>query len=475
MCRGNCVLNPEYTRISVMDDFAWSLYVLDLMVWLYFFLISLYVIALFIWSIVLWAAVALMMIFAAVAACCAACMAGGGECLSGCGDCSSCSCNCGDCGNGCCLDCCFGVHHGGGGPVDADMMFWSGPFPSDPFWGYGGYGHVDLSPITYNQNTSDGSCCDCRPFCLPIAWLFYVFPLIPENAWGGILGFFVMGTHQHTPTSRMYSGGNAIIEFLRMGWRRRADLHEDDNWRDRVYSFIMSDSVTETSGGGSPEHIDSPPSQTTGLLVDGAVVRIGNSRVQCIDRPFEKERDGCFESSFEDYQSRKCWICQDSNDQWDLWVSCRHLFCSRCSTQMLQRRMPCPLCRTASSTVLRGVACHSDPADIMLTPSNSEASIEDLTRPILPSPGFGGASPPRVSSIQHDPAERFINAGVPPRSTSSTSGAQQQLSSRAAAAAAAAAAALAAAAAAAAASARGAGSEPGHEQTRHNDDARAGG
>jgi hypothetical protein len=52
-----------------------------------------------------------------------------------------------------------------------------------------------------------------------------------------------------------------------------------------------------------------------------------------------------------------CWICREESDEWDLWVSCHHLFCSRCSSQMLIRRMPCPLCRVASTTVLRGETC----------------------------------------------------------------------------------------------------------------------
>ena len=71
---------------------------------------------------------------------------------------------------------------------------------------------------------------------------------------------------------------------------------------------------------------------------------------------------------------------QKSNDEWDLWLTCRHMFCKNCSTEMLRlvgssrpascacsvlsnecgvgalarRRMPCPLCRRASTVVQRG-------------------------------------------------------------------------------------------------------------------------
>ena len=92
----------------------------------------------------------------------------------------------------------------------------------------------------------------------------------------------------------------------------------------------------------------------------------------------------CVESSFEDYlqllackdvfsfscflqqlQSmisllrNVCWICREESEEWDMWLSCHHIFCARCSSQMLLRRMPCPLCRVASTTVLRGGKCNA--------------------------------------------------------------------------------------------------------------------
>lgn len=86
------------------------------------------------------------------------------------------------------------------------------------------------------------------------------------------------------------------------------------------------------------------------------VIRIGSAQASVISRPFDEEDDRCFPSSFEDYAQNKCWICQEPRSQWDLWLSCRHLFCRDCSTQMLRRGMPCPLCRVVSSSVLRGTA-----------------------------------------------------------------------------------------------------------------------
>jgi hypothetical protein len=81
---------------------------------------------------------------------------------------------------------------------------------------------------------------------------------------------------------------------------------------------------------------------------------ISRARAIYIARQFDIVTDSCVASSFDDYKRGECWICRDNNEEWDLWVSCHHLFCRDCSTEMLHRKMPCPLCRVASSTVLRG-------------------------------------------------------------------------------------------------------------------------
>merc|ERR1712187_598125 len=64
--------------------------------------------------------------------------------------------------------------------------------------------------------------------------------------------------------------------------------------------------------------------------------------------------DNLISSSIEDYQNNVCAICHHDNEKWDLWSSCHHLFCQDCSSEMLSRGMPCPLCRASSATILRG-------------------------------------------------------------------------------------------------------------------------
>lgn len=389
-CRGECVNPDQYGWSSLADDLAWSLYIIEVMVWSYLFCTALYAIALFIWAVVLWTLVILMLIAACIAAACVALAQGAGECG---GDCSCGSCECAGLDTECCF---FGGAGGGGSPVETDMFYFASPhhgFVGD--WGYWGY--VGGDPYSSQGGNGDCcSCCKCRTICCPIAWLFYVFPIMPENAWGGLVGYMVLGTHQRTPPDRMYAGGDQLTEFLRMGWRRPGDLHRNSDWRQQVFDFIMGPEE-------APAHVAAAPSLGQVYMHDGEardVIAIGrSSKAVLIRRQFDKDRDECFSSSYDDYKEGVCWICQDRHDEWDMWLSCRHLFCSRCSTQMLSRRMPCPLCRIASSTVLRGSAYTphqpagyrpplQDPGehqeDTPLLPNHSQTSANSQPMLLLP-------------------------------------------------------------------------------------------
>jgi len=352
-CRGECVSSTSYSLDAFKDDLAWSLFVLDLGLWLYIFLATLWVVTLFIWSIVLWLAVVALLVLAGTVALCAAC-GEAASCFSG----ECCSDACGrDClfdgvsGTGDCCGC-FPATVDSGGGTAVDAFYWGGAYPYDPIWGY--YSGVGLEPVS-----GDGrSCCCCcdshdgaRSVCAPIAWVLYVLPALPENAWGGLCGF-LMGTHHLVDPERLYQGGSPMVEFMRMGWRRSTDLHNNDTWRDQVFEFITgqqmehADHTADLSSEASSSRASSPSQRT---------LSVGGARILYVDRPFALNGDdNCVPSSYEDYLDNSCWICTQGCDEWDLWLSCRHLFCRSCSTEMLRRRMPCPLCRVASSTVLRG-------------------------------------------------------------------------------------------------------------------------
>lgn len=57
VCRGSCVQNQVYTLTSLRDDFAWSAYSFDLMIWMYACTAVLYVLAVVCWSFALWSLV----------------------------------------------------------------------------------------------------------------------------------------------------------------------------------------------------------------------------------------------------------------------------------------------------------------------------------------------------------------------------------------------------------------------------------
>jgi len=365
-CPGDCVTNPKFID-QIMDEMAWSVYVLDLCMWSYLFFAAVYFVTLFIWSIVLWTAVIVITLCLLIAALCMACGAACGDGAGGSCDCGAC---CGDsstmgCGDCCCPLASFHAGAGDAGATDA-VFYWSGPVPYDPFWGYSGYGGYGGPP------SSGGDCCDgcCSTLCRPIAIMLFYFPVMPENMWGGVVGL-CMGTRTNTPADRSYQGGNSFIDFLGMGWRRRGDLHDNSSWRLQVHDFLLSEGqyadAREPLNGGPP-YYSVPLDSTVG---NPRQQRIGGANVIDVDRPFTEE-DNCPESSFEDYKSNQCWICASERDQWDMWLSCHHLFCKDCSTQMLRRRMPCPLCRVVSTTVLRGKKSEN-------VPGNPEAELHNNT------------------------------------------------------------------------------------------------
>ncbi|CAJ1372191.1 unnamed protein product [Effrenium voratum] len=328
VCHGECLAMDQYSYTMFKDDFAWSLYVLDLGLWAYIFLGVIWAVTLFIWSVVLWAMVILVFCGVLVAGIFASCCEGGNADCVGC----NCACDCGGCG--------FPTVPSAA-PGSIDFFYWGGPLGPAP--------GVDCNCCSGCNTYTCGSWRSCCLCCWPIAWLLLVFPRAPENCWGGLLGR-LFGTHPLTAPERLYPGGNCVVEFFGMAWRRGADLHADEEWRTQVYNFLAG-----------PEEAEVGRAQMS-LVQDGElrpVMPLGrNSHAILINRPFDKVGDSCVESSYNDYAKNQCWICQDdTRTEFDLWLGCHHIFCSKCSTEMLKRHMPCPLCRVASTSVLRGQSC----------------------------------------------------------------------------------------------------------------------
>lgn len=184
----------------------------------------------------------------------------------------------------------------------------------------------------------------CGPVCLRV---LSAMPIMPENAWGGLVGM-CLGTH---PLRNTYTGGSRVAELLRMGWRREVDLsglaQAEDGLTAQEWRELVQQSLLEVAAAGN---VLQNGRENSRPLLQGSGVPVGINVREELDRRFAPE-DELF--NWDQYSDNECWICCSDNETWDLWVSCRHAFCSRCSTQMLSRFMLCPLCRTASTCVVR--------------------------------------------------------------------------------------------------------------------------
>lgn len=249
-CHGECLAVQRYSISALKDDLAWSIYVLDVGAWSYAFFCTFCLMAVCMWSLLLWVVlVACLAVLLAVALrrycreedamASAAEERDPGSRL--CGDCR--------CAPDLWLCCCWapGSATGRAPPLPVGesapgyhaFFAAAGRPPPSALWGTArtalGAPDEDGGRRCLERH---GGCCAC---CGPLTWLLYVFPVMPENAWGGLLGFFVLGTHRCTPTERLYQGGNPLTEFLRLGWRRTADLHSDGSWRQQVHDLLFSE------------------------------------------------------------------------------------------------------------------------------------------------------------------------------------------------------------------------------------------
>eukprot|EP00928_Gymnodinium_smaydae_P040051 TRINITY_DN27228_c0_g1_i2.p1 TRINITY_DN27228_c0_g1~~TRINITY_DN27228_c0_g1_i2.p1 ORF type:complete len:557 (-),score=48.96 TRINITY_DN27228_c0_g1_i2:422-2059(-) len=204
--------------------------------------------------------------------------------------------------------------------------------------------------------------CSCLPrcwFCRPLAWVLVRFPTMPANFWGGLLGY-CLGTHQYSRrpyTSQHHPIANRFIDLLSLR-SSSDDLHDNAGWRERVRAFVFdrdldalaaSPPQQETMEGAS-EGVEEPDIQQPLLAMRESFGVL----VQDMERPFDRRIDNCQVSTFNDYANGVCWLCmEDSSPTWDKWILCGHMFCTVCSEAMLERSMPCPLCRTASFQVVR--------------------------------------------------------------------------------------------------------------------------
>lgn len=328
-CRGDCVTVSEYDVEFFMADVGWSVWALEMGLWLYALCTVLWCTAMVAWCILLWLVVLVILLVALIASAIGLCGEGVGAFCDSAGSChvSSCSCD---------LCCCGPGQDASASGVD--MFYYAGPMPYDPFWGYG----------AEYLSTGRNECPSCAWWLRPLAWVAYMAPAPPENVWGGAMGYCILGTHPLTPDCWAARESDGVVSALRRSCASVApDLHENESWRLAVGEWL---GVEGREGRQFQEQRAAPAIGRQGHQA----ARVGGVRCRRIRRSFRLPGDALVPSSAEDYAADCCWICRDGSDTWDLWTNCRHVFCAACSSEMLMRRMPCPLCRTHSHEVLRG-------------------------------------------------------------------------------------------------------------------------
>lgn len=212
----------------------------------------------------------------------------------------------------------------------------------DPWlYPYGFSSGADCSCACFEGRRGPGSSCCAKVQSIYFGIPFFralasFFPRLPENMLGGIIGWG-LGTH---PLRNNYDSNSGVVRALSHPcW---SVSNRSEAWRGVVYQWLHErDAFEAVSHSG----------QTV-------AEQQGNGRSFMYGRVVVEREKGCFTVSdaiynFEDYARNCCWICQEPAEEWDMWSSCRHAFCKKCSSEMLRRRMPCAMCRVHSARVVR--------------------------------------------------------------------------------------------------------------------------
>lgn len=278
---------------------------------------------------------------------------------------------------------------GASGAADAQMMGPTMLYAYEPCWFFG--------PSPYYYHGAEGDCCCC--FRCPggsrvqrcwtcFAWvpcfrfLIGVAPRMPENMLGGLLGL-ALGTHPRRHRHHSVSQSRVGRLLARPCWSLS---NRSERWRRHVNEWLHErdafEAVSQTGDSvAEPQIVANSENLTYGSV---AVVR---------EAGHFSQSDGIF--NMEDYEKNECWICQNQSENWDLWMSCRHAFCEGCSGEMLRRRMPCPLCRVKSATVLRRKALN---IQLSALEQRTEQESEGLLESPAPCVGPQQRNPPRARS-----------------------------------------------------------------------------
>ena len=349
-CHGECV---RERRWKVRNDLSLSLYWLKVGAWWYGFLTLIGLTFVFIWSIILW----ILLLVAAVAAACAACQKASDSGDNNCGACGACGGDGGSCGE-CCGNCCCPQYGRGYYGNNVNIIYIGGPTPDYDCC----YGCTDSR--TTQTSSSDDCCscsCCCTP-CKPLLWMIRSYPTIPPNLHGGVVGY-LMGTHitqegkgKKTRTSCPCTRLKYIMSLE--WWHRPRDLRDNDAWRTTVQQHVrpepsapMANMMDLRTQNGQVRTEMQPPSSRiiyTTPLTEAPITYIENIPISTHHGSIPEDTRVW---NREHYAENECWICNEGSGIWYIWGPCGHVYCEKCSRSMLERSMPCPLCRETPASV----------------------------------------------------------------------------------------------------------------------------
>tara|TARA_Y100000748_G_C15497522_1_gene488734 strand:- start:268 stop:1908 length:1641 start_codon:yes stop_codon:yes gene_type:complete len=315
-CQGDC---PRKKRFYFRDDFALSLYWFKSALWWYTFSSTIMLVFAFIWSIALWMLVIILIIIISISICISALCGAGSDGGGNGAECCCCDQDCcgqGSYGQGCCYY---------GGYEDDNLTHHS-------YW----YAYGPL-PNQHRQSKSGY-------ITTLFIYLINSYPVFPDNLQGGCVGY-ICGTH----VLNGHNLYNRVGKLLSLNWCRNSrDLRDHNIWRSSITNYITNQ-YQSTNQSPSLKTIKRT-SLVSQLIEHDPVIITSYNYIQLYshEQPIIDKKLTVTNRQF--IQDDECWICYHGPSYWHKW-DCGHVFCQTCSFTMIDKDMPCPLCRKVTNSV----------------------------------------------------------------------------------------------------------------------------
>ena len=184
----------------------------------------------------------------------------------------------------------------------------------------------------------------CKYIFTPLYYLLQTCPSMPDNLQGGIVGY-IAGTHiLNSCNVNKYIGS-----ILSLRWARvHIDLRDNIEWHNKINHYITNNYNT-ISITPSLKSIKRFTSRSSFIHSESVIQSIYNYIVlYTYDYPIIDNKLSYFNLEF--IRDDECWICNQMPSRWHKW-GCDHVFCQTCSFYMIEKDIPCPLCRKVSTIV----------------------------------------------------------------------------------------------------------------------------